>query len=319
MKMAITGALGHIGSRLIREIRPEDFDEVVLLDNFATQRYCSLFDLPAGVPYRVIDADVLTANLEACFSGFDVVVHLAAITNAEGSFEIQDQVERVNFVGTERVARACAATGAKLIFLSSTSVYGLQQEVVDEDCPVDLLKPQSPYAESKIMAEQLLAELGASMGLRFVTFRFGTIYGVSPGMRFHTAVNKFAWHACVGQPLTVWRTALHQRRPYLDLADGVRALQFVIARDIFDGNIYNVVTDNLTVNDVIEGLRRLMPDVKVAFVDSKIMNQLSYTVSNERLRRLGFEYEGSLTQGIQETVALLRNVRQQIPRPDMPS
>src|ERR1700704_5984440 len=70
----------------------------------------------------------------------------------------------------------------------------------------------------------------SAQGLRCVIFRFGTIAGASIGMRFHTAVNKFAWQACLGIPITVWRTALHQKRPYLSLRDAVRALAFVLAR-----------------------------------------------------------------------------------------
>ena len=142
MKLLITGALGHIGSRFIHSLKPGDYEEVVLLDNLSTQRYCSLFNLPAGVPFRFIEDDVCTVDLEKCFSGMDVVIHLAAITNAAGSFEIQEQVERVNFQGTERVARACVACGCKLIFLSTTSVYGTQEEVVDENCSVEELTVQ---------------------------------------------------------------------------------------------------------------------------------------------------------------------------------
>jgi UDP-glucose 4-epimerase len=314
MRIAITGALGHIGSRLIRELQVTPADEVILLDDFSTQRYVSLFNLPEGVMYRLIEADVLTADLEACFEDVDVVIHLAAITNAEGSFDIQERVEEVNYVGTEKVARACVAVGAKLVFLSSTSVYGSQREVVDETCHVDLLQPQSPYAKSKIRAEFLLRGMGESTGLKFVVFRFGTIYGVSPGMRFHTAVNKFAWNACTGKPLTVWRTALHQRRPYLDLKDGIAALQFAIDRDLFDGAIYNVVTDNLTVNDVVEELRQLVPGLSIELVDSRIMNQLSYTVSGERFAKLGFAASGSLKAALEETVNLLRNTHASLPR-----
>jgi len=309
MKLLITGALGHIGSRLIHSLQPGEFSEVVLLDNFATQRYCTLFNLPSGIPFRLVEADVCTADLEKLFAGMDAVIHLAAITNAAGSFEIQAQVEKVNYDGTERVARACLAVGARLVFLSTTSVYGVQEEVVDEFCPIDHLKPQSPYADSKIRAERLLAEMAASKGLRHISLRFGTIYGVSSGMRFHTAVNKFAWQACAGQPLTVWRTALHQRRPYLDLHDAVRALRFILDTDRFDGQIYNVLTDNLTVNDVVEELRKLVLDTAVNLVDAQIMNQLSYTVANERFKALGFEFEGNYKAALQETVALLKNVR----------
>ncbi len=309
MKLAITGALGHIGSRLIHSLRPGDFDDVLLIDNLATQRFSSLFNLPAGVPFRFVQADVLDAELTSLFSGMDVVIHLAAITNAAGSFDKQEEVEQVNHVGTERVAAACLATKSRLVFLSTTSVYGTANEVVDEDCSEEELKPQSPYATSKLKAEKRLAELGQSSGLRFVACRFGTIYGTSIGMRFHTAVNKFVWQACLGEPITVWRTALDQKRPYLELGDAVRALRFIIDKDIFDGRVYNVLTDNATVGNIVEVIRKYVPDLGIKLVDAAIMNQLSYTVSPARFRALGFEYEGDLDAGIRKTVELLRGVR----------
>jgi nucleoside-diphosphate-sugar epimerase len=310
--VVITGALGHIGSRLIHSLVPGEFGRVLLVDNLRTQRYCSLFRLPRGVPFEFVEADICTDNLQRLFSGSDAVIHLAAITNAAGSFENSEEVERVNLAGTERVANACAAAGCRLIALSTTSVYGVSAGVVDEDCPAEQLKPQSPYAESKLRAERLLRALGQSDGLRFVTCRFGTIYGTSIGMRFHTAVNKFAWQACLGKPLTVWRAALDQLRPYLDLGDAVDALKFILQTDRFDNNVYNVLTENATVRQVVAAIRRSIPGVQVEEVDSPIMNQLSYTVSCEKFRRLGFTFRGSLEAGIRETIDLLAGV-QEIP------
>ncbi|HWA73957.1 MAG TPA: SDR family oxidoreductase [Polyangiaceae bacterium] len=309
MKLVITGALGHIGSRLIHSLLPGEFSEVLLIDNLATQRYSSLFNLPAGVPFRFVEADVLGADLNQLFSGADAVVHLAAITNAAGSFDIQDQVERVNYEGTERVARACLVNGSRLVFLSTTSVYGTASEVVGEDCPESDLKPQSPYAQSKLRAEKLLNELNSKAGLRSISCRFGTIYGSSIGMRFHTAVNKFVWQACLGQPISVWRTALHQKRPYLELGDAVRALKFILARDLFDGRVYNVLTDNLTVSQIVDAIRTFVPDLSMELVDARIMNQLSYEVARDRFLGKGFQYQGQIERAIGESVALIRNVR----------
>ena len=308
MRIVVTGALGHIGSRLIRAL-PASFpgSEIVLVDDLSTQRYPSLFDLPEGGRYRFVEADVLATDLDGIFAGADAVVHLAAITNAEASFEKQEEVERVNFHGTELVARACMRAGAGLIFLSTTSVYGTQGDVVDESCSIEELKPQSPYAASKLRAEQLIERLGAD-GLRWVTFRFGTIVGPSPGMRFHTAVNKFCWQAVLGQPLTVWRTALHQRRPYLDLTDGVRAIDFVLRRGL-DGRLYNVLTTNASVADIVELIREVVPDVAVTEVDSAVMNQLSYEVDDRRFRSLGFAVTGDLRRAIRDTVMQLNGVR----------
>lgn len=307
-KLLVTGALGHIGSRLMHTLRPGEWDEVVLLDDLSTQRFCSLFGLPRDVPFRFVQADVRTANLERWCEGADAVIHLAAITDAAKSFDIQQHVEQVNFAGTERVGQACAAVGCNMVFVSTTSVYGTQAEVVDERCPVDQLQPQSPYAESKLRAEQRLAELALSAGLRFVICRFGTIFGTSVGMRFHTAINKFCWQACLGEPISVWRTALHQRRPYLELGDAVRALRFILTKPLFDNDVYNVLTANATVSEIVELIRAHIPDLQVEFVDTRIMNQLSYTVSCDKFRALGFTFQGNLAQGIAETIALLRGI-----------
>jgi len=310
MKIVITGALGHIGSKLIRELPSRiTGSEFVLVDDLSAQRYCSLFNLPDSIHYHFYEMDVLKADLQKLFAGADVVLHLAAITNAAGSFEDPEQVELVNYSGTERVAHACIEAKCPLIFLSTTSVYGTQSEVVDEDCSVEDLKPQSPYAESKLKAEYLLASLGEEKGLSFIACRFGTIFGISTGMRFHTAVNKFCWQAVTGQPVTVWKTALHQRRPYLDLNDAVEALAFIINRSLYDKRIYNVLTCNVTVDDILRAISQYVPDLQINFVDTAIMNQLSYHVSSERFKKMGFEATGDLDVGIRQTIELLKGVR----------
>ena len=310
MRIVITGALGHIGSRLIREIPCAFPDaEIWLVDNLSTQRYCSLFNLPANGRYLFLEADVLTADLPRIFDKAEVVIHLAALTNATESFEIKEQVMRVNVTGTEKVARACVQTGSALIFISSTSVYEAQAEVVDEDCPITDLRPQSPYAESKLKAEQLLQALGRTEDLAFVVCRFGTICGISPGMRFHTAINRFCWQAVMGEPITVWRTALHQTRPYLDLTDALEGIMFIMRTNLFDRRIYNVLTTNASVKSILDIISLHVPDISIRYVDTPIMNQLSYRVSNDRFRDNGFEFRGSLERGINETIQLLEGVR----------
>jgi UDP-glucose 4-epimerase len=307
MKIVVTGALGHIGSRLIREI-PSAFPgaQIIMIDNMSAQRYCSLFDLPAEGNYFFIEGNVLEYDLEKLTDGAHVAVHLAAITDAAGSFEIREKVEYENFTASKRVAEACAKTDTALIHLSSTSVYGTQNDMVDEACSENELKPQSPYAETKLREENFLVSLGNSKGLRFVTCRFGTICGVSPGMRFHTAVNKFCWQAVLGRPLTVWKTAYDQKRPYLDLSEAMEALKFIISHELFDGGVYNVLTANLTVGDIVDVIRKKIGDVEVQFVESPIMNQLSYEVSNRRFKECGFQFTGSLEKSIDETIELLK-------------
>ncbi len=307
VKIVVTGALGHIGSRVIRDLpRLLPASELVLIDNLMTQRYASLFALPAHPRCRFIECDVIEADLSEVIADAVGVIHLAAITDATRSFERKEEVEYRNLAATASVAKACAAAGVPMLFPSSTSVYGSQTAIVDEDSSIDDLRPQSPYAETKLREESHLAELAESAGLRFVTCRFGTIFGTSPGMRFHTAVNKFCWQAAMGQPLTVWQTAYDQKRPYLDLSDATRAIAHIIASDLFDGRIYNVVSLNTTVRNVVDTIRRHISCVEVKFVDERVMNQLSYEVDNARFAQTGFRVEGDLDRSIRDTVALLR-------------
>ncbi len=306
MKILVTGALGHIGSRLIRDL-PFSFpgSEIVMVDNMMTQRYCSLFNLPTEGNYRFIEADITQMDLPPLLQDVDVVVHLAAITDAAGSFGKAEQVEQNNFNSTKRLAEACADSGVRLITLSSTSVYGTQADLVDEDCTEGELQPQSPYAVTKLKEERLVQQLVKDRGLRASIFRFGTIFGVSPGMRFHTAVNKFCWQAAMGLPITVWSTAYDQKRPYLDLGDACKAIAHIIRKELFDGRVYNVLTLNATVREVVDTIRTFVPGLEINFVDSKIMNQLSYEVSDTRFRNTGFTPSAILSETLAQELELI--------------
>jgi len=318
VNICVTGAAGHIGSALIRNISLPGVEKVYLVDNLMTQRYASLFNLPDGINFDFREMDILSQDIRPIIRDCDVLIHLAAVTNAEASFHNADMVEKVNKQGLEHVAEICAAEKCALLFPSSTSVYGVSEGLVDETCSRADLKPQSPYADSKLFGEECLKTLAQKKGLRFVVFRLGTIFGYSIGMRFHTAVNKFIWQACLGQELTVWKTALEQKRPYCDLNDCVAAIKHAIKEDAFDGEIYNILTANLTVSQVIDVIRKYIPDTAVKFVDSPIMNQLSYDVSPQKSIARGFVYKGSLDERVKETIAQLKNLRF-VSRPSSPN
>jgi len=308
LKIIVTGAIGHIGSYIIRDLGVNfPGSDIVMIDNMMTQRFPSLFNLPTHGNYRFIEGDVSQMDLKSVFFGANVVIHLAAITDAAGSIDKAEELEANNYQSTLRVSKACIETGACLIALSSTSVYGTQKDQVDENCSEEDLQPQSPYATTKLKEEELILNLTNSEGLKAIHCRFGTIFGASPGMRFHTAVNKFCWQAVMGQPISVWTTAYDQKRPYLDLLDASRAIAFIIKNNIFDGQIYNVLTHNSTVHQVVDTIKEFVPSLEIEFVDNRIMNQLSYEVLCDRFKSKGFVFSGNLRRGIEETISLLKN------------
>ena len=178
MRIAITGPLGHIGSRFIHSLAPGQFDDVLLVDDMSAQRYCSLFELPRGVKFELVEADVTNpkCDLAALFKGRDCVIHLAAITNAAASFDAQQDVERVNFVGTERVAEACLAVGARCVPVDDERLWhagrGRRRDVHDRRA-----QTAEPVRGEQARAEALLQEVAAERGLRTIICRFGTIFG----------------------------------------------------------------------------------------------------------------------------------------------
>ena len=300
MRVVITGALGHIGSFLIREL-PKKFPNAkfILIDNMLTQRYPSLFNLNKKYNYQFLDDDVNTMDLSKIVKKNDYIIHLAALTDAANSFDKSKETEKNNYTSTKKVAEICKKKKAKLIHFSSTSVYGTQNEVVDENCPAEDLKPQSPYAKCKLKEENYLKKKN---NLKFVTLRLGTIFGFSYGIRFHTAVNKFCWQATQQNPITIWKTAFNQKRPYLSLIDASRAIIHIIKNDIFDREIYNVVTTNKTVKEIIDVIKIFIKKIKLNYVNSKIMNQLSYEVDNKKFKNKNFKFIGNLKREINKTI-----------------
>ena len=306
MKIMVTGGLGHIGAHVIRQI-PNHFPgaEVLIVDNIATQRYSSLFNLPDSCTYRFIEADIRAFDLSK-LGPADFVIHLAAITDAAASFKNAEEVQRTNFECTMSVIDYCRSSRATLIFVSSTSVYGPQTENVDEGCSAGDLNPQSPYAESKLREENCIRD--NLVNSPYFIYRFGTIFGFSAGIRFHTAVNKFIWQAVNGLPVTVWETAMEQFRPYLDLMDAWGAIRFALEQELPSNQIYNVLTENYRVKDIIDCIQSQGVPVTVRYTQSEIMNQQSYFVSSKKIIDHGFTYDGSLAMSVGDTVKALQAI-----------
>lgn len=310
LKFLVTGGLGHIGSRLIREYsKRDDIERIVVVDNFLTQRYCSLFNLPNNIRYEFIEGDVRDEGLiDGAMKGIDVVMHLAAIVDAPSSIKRPKETRNVNVYGTKNVLKACMQNGVRrFIFPSTTSVYGEAEGVVDENTPRNQLKPSSPYAESKLEAEKFVIGANGKNGIETIVLRNGTIFGTSIGMRFHTAINKFVYQTSLNKPMTIWNSAMNSKRPYLGLNDAVRAFQFV-EQNGNPGEIYNVLTSNFTMNEIIETIKRIKKDVKIEITESPLLNQKPYEVSSSKFCSLGFKFEDRLEDCLRDSFDLLSSI-----------
>ena len=156
MKIIITGACGHIGSYLLKNIyKIKKIKKVILLDNLNTQRYSSLFNLTNKTKIFFFNTDVAQPRSLDSFKNIDIIIHLASLTNAENSFLNKKEMFKNNLGAMKNIVRYCIRNKTKLIHISSTSVYGKQADIVSED-DISFLKPQSPYAEIKLLEEKLL-------------------------------------------------------------------------------------------------------------------------------------------------------------------
>lgn len=303
MRVVVTGALGHIGSALIRQKElVQSVDEIIIVDDLSTQRYSSLFDLPSGPKYSLIQQDVSFGLTPTITESADAVIHLAAISEPVASMSDPEWLYNNNLRITKHVSDTCALTGTPIVFVSTTSVYTSNQSVVDESSRD--LSPSSPYAKCKLEEESYI--LDNDQHHDRVVFRLGTIFGVSLGMRFHTAVNKFCWQAAMGQPIEVWSTAMDQRRPYLAVSDAADLLAKTVIDSIYPGDVVNAVTCDTTVREVIAAIEAAHVMTTLELVDSPIMNTLSYRISSAKAQNLGFQFHGNLESDVAATLRLLK-------------
>ena len=304
MKILITGGLGHIGSYLLENIDKIKFlKKIYIIDNLSTNRYCSLFNLPkTNKKIYFYQNDLSLKNALKNFKKVDVVLNLASLTDAEGSLKIKNKIYRNNLGIFDNILRYCKKNSSKLIHISSTSVYGEQRGLVDENCKK--LKPKSPYAEIKVKEENILKK----NKIRFVSYRFGTISGVSKGMRFHTAINKFCLYSVLGKPLPIWKSMMNKPRPYLSLRDAFKVIKFTIENNFFNNETFNILSENLTLKKIIGYFKKYKKTIKIKYEKSKLVNQYSYRVSNEKFTRKALLLKSNIYHDIKFTLKMFRNI-----------
>jgi nucleoside-diphosphate-sugar epimerase len=306
MNIFLTGSLGDIGSFFVNKIiHNKKINKIYIIDNNKSERLNTLFNIKLkNKLYFRLDDLTIKKSLDN-IKNIKTVIHFASLTNAEESVQIKKEIFKNNFSSFKNIVNFCIKNKCNLIHISSTSVYGSQEKIVDEKCKI--LKPQSPYASIKLKEERYLNNIKKK--INFVTLRFGTIAGVSYGMRFHTAVNKFCFNAIMNRPITVWKTAMNQYRPYLSIKDAYKAIIFIMENKLFDKKIYNIVTTNLTVKKILDIIKMNKKKIKVKLTHSRIMNQLSYHVSSQKIKNKGLILGTKIDNDINNTFKLFKNIR----------
>ncbi len=289
MKILVVGGAGYVGGGIVDTLSKKN--EITVYDSLI---YESAFRKDVNFIYGDI-RDYKKIN--SILNNFDAVVWLAALVG-DGACSINPTL--THEINSETVKNLVKNFNGKIIFLSTCSVYGAQEGVLDENSEVN---PLSEYASSKLIAEKYLEESDA------IIFRLGTLFGISDQfsrIRLDLVVNILTTKALVDKKMSVFGG--DQWRPLLHVKDVANAIEHNISSDT--KGIFNLHYKNFKIIEIAEKIKEKIPDVSIETTPLPFQDARNYQVSSDKLKlETGFEASIELTQGIEEMYNLISSNR----------
>jgi len=305
-KILITGHDGYIGSVMTPHLQGAGYDVTGLDTGYFSE--CTL--VPGGGTMKVIKKDLrdLTAkDLE----GFDAVVHLAALSNDPIGNLNDSWTEDINFHASVKLAELARSAGVqRFLFSSSCIMYGAANtEVVTEESPLD---PKTEYARSKVKAEASITKLTAP-GFSPVFLRNGTIYGVSPRMRFDTVFNDLLGMAATTGKVMVYSDG-KPWRPVIHVQDVARMFEAALAAPVekIHNQAFNAGANALN-HQIIELANiavKTVPGCKLEVVAKSGADQRTYKADFGKFAKTfpDFKFKWNAVTGAQELYEAFKRV-----------
>jgi nucleoside-diphosphate-sugar epimerase len=305
MRILVTGSEGYLGSLLAPELSRRGHDVTGLDTGFFKNGW-----LYRGTDRSVytVDRDVRTVTREH-LEGFDAVVHMGELSNDPLGDLLGDLTYEVNHKGTVRLATLAKAAGVqRFIHMSSCSVYGVADGVVDEGSPVN---PQTAYADCKALVERDVSAL-ADDDFSPTFMRNATAFGASPRMRFDIVLNNLSGLAHTTRRIsmtsdgTPWRPLVHAR----DIGKAIRCA-LDAPREIVHNQVYNVGSNeqNYQVREIAETVAAAFPGCVLEFGAPGPDNR-SYRVNFDKIHSElpGFSCDWDAATGARELAEIFSSI-----------
>jgi len=297
MKILVTGGAGYIGSTLIPMLLERKY-EVVLFDTFMWG-VKPILHFATDPNLSIITGDVRDKNqLKEAIKGCDMVIHLAAIVGYPACASDPDRARTTNVNGTKNLIDLL--DGRDLIFASTGSTYGKVEGICTEETPID---PLTLYGSTKWEAENMITDFGG------VGLRFATVFGTSPRLRLDLMVNDFVYQALHNRQIILYEG--HFRRTFLHVWDAANVYPFTIDNlEKMKGGAYNVGNEamNFTKRDVAQKINDYI-DYYLHEADiGEDKDKRDYEVSYEKIKKLGYQTQIDMDDGIRELIKILRHI-----------
>ncbi|PWU20460.1 MAG: hypothetical protein C5B50_03895 [Verrucomicrobia bacterium] len=295
-RILITGGAGYLGSVLSETFLKAGW-EVTALDNLSLGEQ-SLFHLASEPRFDFIFGDARDERLlKQVLKKADVIVPLAAIVGAPACDRDPLAAQSVN-VEAIRLINRLRSKEQLTVFPTTNSGYGTRSG--ESFCTEDtLLEPISLYGRTKVEAEQ---ELIGSQNA--ISLRLATVFGLSPRMRLDLLVNHFVYAAVTDGYIVIFEKDFKRNFVHIrDVADCF--IHCINNAQTLAGRTFNVGLDsaNLSKAELALKIKEQVPKFYVHFAEvGTDPDKRNYMVSNERLRKAGFEARRSIEDGIRELV-----------------
>jgi UDP-glucose 4-epimerase len=264
-KVAVTGGAGFIGANLTKRLLSESY-EVTVVDDLSTGLYSNVDESQSDFyNISITDKDALFGSIKDC----ETIFHLAARGSVPRSIKNPIATHEVNATGTLNVLEVARATGAHVIFSSSSSVYGRNTELPKDE--LMWLGPLTPYAASKLAAEGYMQAFSSTYGVQSTILRFFNVFGPlqRPDHEYAAVLPKWIWLALQGKPIDVFGDGTASRDfTYIDTVLDI-AMKAMKKRITTEGAINLAYGNRILLNDVIQLLRQDFPDLIVNYGENR--------------------------------------------------